>query len=77
MTKAAQGDLRGILEINKKPLVSKDFNHNKQVQFLMLLKRKLFNHNKHSNIYLKYCYQKNMTGGAGYIRKTCLIKKKK
>ena len=29
MTKAAQGDLRGILEINKKPLVSKDFNHNK------------------------------------------------
>ena len=29
MTKAAQGDLKGILEINKKPLVSKDFNHNK------------------------------------------------
>ena len=28
MTKAANNDLKGILEINKKPLVSKDFNHN-------------------------------------------------
>ncbi len=28
MTKAANSDLKGILEINKKPLVSKDFNHN-------------------------------------------------
>ena len=28
MTKAAKGDLKGILDINKKPLVSKDFNHN-------------------------------------------------
>ena len=29
MTKAAEGELKGILGINKKPLVSKDFNHNK------------------------------------------------
>ena len=28
MTKAAKGDLKGILDVNKKPLVSKDFNHN-------------------------------------------------
>ena len=28
MTKAAQGELKGILGINKQPLVSKDFNHN-------------------------------------------------
>ena len=28
MSKAAQGELKGILDINKKPLVSKDFNHN-------------------------------------------------
>jgi len=28
MIKAASTDLKGILEINKKPLVSKDFNHN-------------------------------------------------
>ena len=28
MSKAAQGDLKGILDINQKPLVSKDFNHN-------------------------------------------------
>ena len=27
MTKAAQGELKGILGINKQPLVSKDFNH--------------------------------------------------
>ena len=27
MTKAANGELRGILGINKQPLVSKDFNH--------------------------------------------------
>ena len=27
MTKAANGDLKGILGINKQPLVSKDFNH--------------------------------------------------
>ena len=29
MTQAANGELKGILEVNKKPLVSKDFNHNK------------------------------------------------
>ena len=28
MSKASKGDLRGILDINQKPLVSKDFNHN-------------------------------------------------
>ena len=28
MTKAANGGLKGILDINQKPLVSKDFNHN-------------------------------------------------
>ena len=28
MTKAANGELKGVLEINNKPLVSKDFNHN-------------------------------------------------
>jgi len=28
MTKAAKGELKGILDINQKPLVSKDFNHN-------------------------------------------------
>ena len=28
MSKAAKGDLKGILDINQKPLVSKDFNHN-------------------------------------------------
>ncbi len=28
MIKAANGELKGIMEINKKPLVSKDFNHN-------------------------------------------------
>ena len=28
MTKAAKGDLKGILDVNQKPLVSKDFNHN-------------------------------------------------
>ena len=28
MTKAAAGELKGILDINQKPLVSKDFNHN-------------------------------------------------
>ena len=28
MTKAARGELKGILDINQKPLVSKDFNHN-------------------------------------------------
>ncbi len=28
MIKAAKGELKGILDINKKPLVSKDFNHN-------------------------------------------------
>ena len=28
MLKAAKGELKGILDINKKPLVSKDFNHN-------------------------------------------------
>ncbi len=28
MSKAANNELKGILEINKKPLVSKDFNHN-------------------------------------------------
>ncbi len=28
MSKAAKGDLKGILDINTKPLVSKDFNHN-------------------------------------------------
>ncbi len=28
MTNAAKGELKGILGINKKPLVSKDFNHN-------------------------------------------------
>ena len=28
MTKAAKGELKGILDINEKPLVSKDFNHN-------------------------------------------------
>ncbi len=28
MTKAAKGELRGILDVNQKPLVSKDFNHN-------------------------------------------------
>jgi len=27
MLKASQSDLKGILGINKKPLVSKDFNH--------------------------------------------------
>ncbi len=28
MSKAANGELKGILDINQKPLVSKDFNHN-------------------------------------------------
>ena len=28
MSKAAREDLKGILDINQKPLVSKDFNHN-------------------------------------------------
>ena len=28
MNKAAKGELKGILDINQKPLVSKDFNHN-------------------------------------------------
>ncbi len=28
MKKAANGELRGILDVNQKPLVSKDFNHN-------------------------------------------------
>ena len=28
MSKAAHGELKGILDVNKKPLVSKDFNHN-------------------------------------------------
>ena len=28
MTKAARGELKGILDVNEKPLVSKDFNHN-------------------------------------------------
>jgi len=28
MTNAAKGELRGILDVNQKPLVSKDFNHN-------------------------------------------------
>ncbi len=28
MQKAAKGDLKGVLDINEKPLVSKDFNHN-------------------------------------------------
>ena len=28
MTKAANGELKGILDVNQKPLVSKDFNHN-------------------------------------------------
>jgi glyceraldehyde 3-phosphate dehydrogenase len=28
MTKASQADLKGILEVNSAPLVSKDFNHN-------------------------------------------------
>ena len=28
MTKAASGELKGILDVNVKPLVSKDFNHN-------------------------------------------------
>ena len=28
MTKAAKGELKGVLDINEKPLVSKDFNHN-------------------------------------------------
>tara|TARA_B100001057_G_scaffold182362_1_gene183081 strand:- start:343 stop:1347 length:1005 start_codon:yes stop_codon:yes gene_type:complete len=28
MTKAAAGELKGVLDINQKPLVSKDFNHN-------------------------------------------------
>ena len=28
MSKASKGDLKGILDINQKPLVSKDFNHN-------------------------------------------------
>ena len=28
MTKAAGGELKGILDVNEKPLVSKDFNHN-------------------------------------------------
>ena len=28
MKKAANGDLKGILDVNEKPLVSKDFNHN-------------------------------------------------
>ncbi len=28
MIKAAKGELKGILDINQKPLVSKDFNHN-------------------------------------------------
>jgi glyceraldehyde 3-phosphate dehydrogenase len=28
MKKAAKGDLKGILDVNEKPLVSKDFNHN-------------------------------------------------
>ncbi len=28
MTQAAKGDLKGILDVNQKPLVSKDFNHN-------------------------------------------------
>ena len=28
MTNAAKGELKGILDVNEKPLVSKDFNHN-------------------------------------------------
>ena len=28
MSKAANGELKGILDVNEKPLVSKDFNHN-------------------------------------------------
>jgi len=28
MNKAAKGELKGVLDINQKPLVSKDFNHN-------------------------------------------------
>ena len=28
MSKAARGELKGVLDINQKPLVSKDFNHN-------------------------------------------------
>jgi len=28
MNKAAKGELKGVLDINEKPLVSKDFNHN-------------------------------------------------
>jgi len=28
MSKAAKGELKGVLDINQKPLVSKDFNHN-------------------------------------------------
>ena len=28
MTKAAKGELKGVLDVNEKPLVSKDFNHN-------------------------------------------------
>ena len=28
MINAAKGDLKGILDVNQKPLVSKDFNHN-------------------------------------------------
>ena len=28
MTKASKGELKGVLDVNQKPLVSKDFNHN-------------------------------------------------
>ena len=28
MLKAAKGELKGVLDVNEKPLVSKDFNHN-------------------------------------------------
>ena len=28
MTQAAKGELKGVLDVNQKPLVSKDFNHN-------------------------------------------------
>ena len=51
MSKAAKGELKGILDVNNKPLVSKDFNHNPHSSIFDLTQTQVIK-GKFSRVYL-------------------------
>ena len=65
MSKAANGELKGILDVNNKPLVSKDFNHNAHSSIFDLTQTQVIKVN------LAECYHGMIMNGAFQIE--CVI----